>query len=67
MASATGSPAWMDAASFPNSGNVDADSGSTNTSMMPPQVNPTVNASSSDTPYRCGTGTPAATTDWASS
>ena len=40
------------AASSPNSGNVLRDTGSTKRSMIPPQVSPTVKASSSDTPYR---------------
>ena len=56
VASATGSPAWIDAASAPNSGKVAARTASTKTSMIPPQVRPTVNASSSETPYRCSTG-----------
>ena len=40
---------------------------STKTSRMPPQVRPTAKASSSETPYRSSTGSPEATTDWASS
>jgi len=40
----------MDAATSSNSGNVSGPISSTNMSMMPPQVSPTVNASSSETP-----------------
>src|SRR6476469_4675405 len=36
-------------------------------SMMPPQVRPTANASSSLTPYRSSTGRPSSRTCWASS
>ncbi len=67
MARATGSPDRIEAASRPRSGKLASDTGSTNTSMIPPQVRPTEKASSSETPYRCGTGTPEATTDWANS
>ena len=40
---------------------------STHTSRMPPQVSPTANASSSETPYRSRTGVPDSTTDRARS
>src|SRR5690606_9292881 len=51
----------------PSSGNVSCDTGSTKMSMMPPQVSPTANASSSLTPYLWRTGRPVCTTSVASS
>ena len=50
VATATGSPRSTAAAISPSSGNVVPSIGSTKMSMMPPQVSPTANASSSLTP-----------------
>ncbi len=57
----------MSAAISPSSGKVSRFTFSTYTSRMPPQVSPTANASSSETPYRSRTGVPDSTTDWPSS
>src|SRR5690606_29322818 len=56
VATATGSCFSIDSATWPSSGKVSRETGSTRMSMMPPQVSPTENASSSLTPYRCRTG-----------
>src|SRR5689334_231997 len=58
VASATGSARSIEAATGPNPGTVARETGSTKTSMMPPHVRPTANASSSLTPYVCCTGSP---------
>ena len=50
VASATGRPASMSAAMSPSSGKVSRLTFSTQTSRIPPQVSPTANASSSETP-----------------
>ena len=50
VARATGRPASMSAAISPSSGKVSRLTFSTQTSRMPPQVRPTANASSSETP-----------------
>src|SRR4051794_31933775 len=67
VASATGRPASMSSAISPSSGNVSRFTFSTYTSRIPPQVSPTANASSSETPYLSSTGTPESTTDSARS
>src|SRR5262249_1214604 len=67
VATAPGSSARTAAATSPSSGNDCWLAGSTKISMMPPQVRPTANASSSLTPYRCSTGRPLALTSFASS
>ena len=56
VATATGSPASIEAATSSNCGNVSVSIRSTNSSMVPPQVSPTAKASSSLTPYlgSCG-------------
>ena len=50
VATATGSCSRTEATTPRSSGNVVASTGSTKMSMMPPQVSPTANASSSLTP-----------------
>ena len=50
VATATGSSALTAAATSPSSGKVLLLTGSTKMSMMPPQVRPTANASSSEMP-----------------
>jgi hypothetical protein len=50
VATATGSPLPTAAAILPNSGKLVLSTRSTKTSMIPPQVSPTANASSSLTP-----------------
>ena len=67
VASATGRPASMSAATSPSCGKVSRETCSTKTSRIPPQVRPTAKASSSETPYLSSTGSPEATTVWASS
>ena len=62
VATATGRPASMSTATSSSSGKVSRFTFSTKTSRMPPQVSPTANASSSETPYRSSTGWPDATT-----
>src|SRR3954469_17789002 len=64
---ATGRPASTSAATSPSSGNVRADTFSTKTSRIPPQVSPTAKASSSLMPYRWSTGSPEETTSCDSS
>jgi hypothetical protein len=67
VATDTGRCASMSSATAPSSGNVARDTASMNTSMMPPHVRPTANASSSLTPYRCSRGTPVRSTSVARS
>src|SRR5699024_6122019 len=67
VAIATGLPSCTERTTSPSSGIVSALTYSTYTSMIPPQVNPTANASSSLTPNRCNTGVPSSTTCPASS
>ncbi|CNV36710.1 Uncharacterised protein [Mycobacterium tuberculosis] len=67
VAMATGRCAPMSSASSPSSGNVARDTGSTKTSMMPPQVRPTANAVSSLTPQCSSRGIPVWATSAASS
>src|SRR5262249_18455189 len=67
VATATGSMRRTDSTTSGSSGQVAAETGSTKTSMMPPHVRPTANASSSVTPYRCSTGRPDSTTSCARS
>ena len=62
MATATGSPAWMLAATAGSSGQVSGETRWTNTSRLPPQVSPAAKASSSLTPYVATTGSPVART-----
>src|SRR2546423_1093418 len=67
VTTATGVPVRIASATAPSSGNADRSTRSTNTSMMPPQVSPTANASSSMTPFRCQAGVPVAATSLARS
>jgi hypothetical protein len=62
VTTATGSCAAIAAATSSSCGNVSRSTRSTNSSMMPPQVNPTANASSSLMPYLVSTGSPVRTT-----
>ena len=59
VATATGSPRSTAAAISPSSGKLARSTRSTKMSMIPPQVSPTANASSSLTPYVSRTGSPA--------
>jgi hypothetical protein len=67
VAIAVGRPAAMSSATACSCGKVICDIGSAKMSMIPPQVSPTANASSSLTPYRCNSARPLATTSLASS
>src|SRR3954453_17054301 len=67
VATATGRGAAMASATALSRGNVVPETGSMKTSMTPPQVSPTENASSSDTPYRTSLEVPSCTTSLAAS
>lgn len=67
VATATARPAAMSSRTAGSSGKVAGETGSTKTSMVPPQVRPTAKASSSLIPYWCSCGVIVRTTSRATS